>query len=75
MEGEGELLLASHRGFHKPSPPEPLLEMKVGGLSSLPLRILDALQLNPAEAGTSLRYQRKRPWSLPLETRYTRAKM
>ena len=30
MEGEGELLLASHRGFHKPSPPEPLLEMKVG---------------------------------------------
>jgi hypothetical protein len=47
VEGEGELLLASHRGFHKPSPPEPLLEMKVGSLSSLPLRILDALQLNP----------------------------
>jgi len=47
VKGEGELLLASHRGFHKSIPLEPLLEVKVGGLSSLPLRILNALQLNP----------------------------
>ena len=47
VKGEGELLLASHRGFRKTIPLDPLLEMKVGGLSSLPLRILDALQLNP----------------------------
>jgi hypothetical protein len=46
VKGEGELLLASHRGFHKSIPLEPLLEMKVGGLSSLPLHILDAVQLN-----------------------------
>ena len=47
VKGEGELLLASHKGFRKTNPLEPLLEMKVGGLSSLPLRILDTLQLIP----------------------------
>jgi hypothetical protein len=47
VEGEGELLLASHRGFRNTNPLDPLLEVKVGGLSSLPLRILDTLQLIP----------------------------
>ena len=47
VKGEGELLLASHRGFRNTNPLDPLLEVKVGGLSSLPLRILDTLQLIP----------------------------
>jgi len=46
VKGKGELLLGFPRGFYKSSPPEPLLEMKVGGLLSLPLRILGALQLH-----------------------------
>jgi hypothetical protein len=48
LKGKGELLLVSRRDLHKPSPLEPLLEMKVGGLLSPPLRVLDALQRHPS---------------------------
>jgi hypothetical protein len=39
------VLPASRRGFHQPSPLEPVLKMEVGGVLCLPLCVFGALQL------------------------------
>jgi hypothetical protein len=40
--------------FHEPSPSEPVLEVEVGGVLCLPLRIFDPLELNPSRSGNIL---------------------